>query len=323
MQSVNPARRQTMWGMAALALITVIAVVTALLYLRPPNQKTVAFYTDDAASIQPGETVRIAGILVGKVSDLSIAPNQVRVRMTIDRDAFVGDQSQVQVRMLTVVGGYYVNLIPLGDKPLGQNVIPVERVTMPYSLVQTLTAATKITDNVATRPLRESLDQIQQGLTGPNLSSMTELLRAGNALTDTMDRQRGQLSQILNLSEEYIRSLAGYRDQLRELIHKVAIVEATLVLYGKGFGAALEGFGKMVAALHPVGQFYMGHRDDFLMKLRGWQDTFQRWADRTGLIVRILRRVRDRMENAVDRQNNTPPELLATDFCVPLPGSPC
>ena len=72
------------------------------------------------------------------------------MRASVDRDAFVGDQSQIQVRMLTVVGGYYVTIVPLGNAPLGTRAIPKERVTMPYSLMQALTDTTKITENVDT-----------------------------------------------------------------------------------------------------------------------------------------------------------------------------
>src|ERR1700722_16596733 len=101
MQQINSGRSQWFWGVGVLAVITAIGVCAAVLYISPPNQKLVAFYTDDSASIRPGDTVRMAGIVVGKVEDLSIEPEQIRVRVKVKRAAFVGDQSQVQVRMLT------------------------------------------------------------------------------------------------------------------------------------------------------------------------------------------------------------------------------
>ena len=155
MQQVNLLRSPRFFGAVALLLLTIVAVVAAMLYVSPPNQRIVTFYTDDAASVRPGDTVRIAGIVVGTVKDLSFEPDQIRVRARVKDDAFVGDQSQVQVRMLTVVGGYYVTIVPLGNAPLGTRSIPKERVTMPYSLIQTLTDTTKITDQVSPKPIRE------------------------------------------------------------------------------------------------------------------------------------------------------------------------
>jgi phospholipid/cholesterol/gamma-HCH transport system substrate-binding protein len=316
-------RDPRLWGASALAMVTILGVVAAMLYVSPPGNKIVTFYTDDASSITPGITIRIAGITVGKIKDLSIEPEQVRVRATVEGSAFVGDQSNVQVRMLTVVGGYYVNIDSLGDSPLGDRAIPRERVTMPYSLIRSLTDATKITEGVQTAPINQSLDQVQQGLTGPNLESISSIVDAGTKLTDTLDRQRGQLSAILNLSDEYIEHLSNYRGQFQELIQKIAILEQTLILYGKGFAAALEGLGEIgQRAVVPLGVFYTNHREKFLAKFIHWQQVVRTWADRSGLVVRILRRTRDRMQRTLDAQN-APPELLATDLCIPLPESPC
>ena len=131
-------RSPTLWGTGALAVLAAVALVAATLYLNPPAQKSVTFYTTDAATVRPGDQVRIAGISVGTVKDLALEGNRVRVRAQVEDSAFVGDQSQIQVRMLTVVGGYYVNIVSLGGSPLGSRPIPQERVTMPYNLMQTL-----------------------------------------------------------------------------------------------------------------------------------------------------------------------------------------
>ena len=312
-----------LWGVGALVMLTVLAVTAAAVYISPPGQKIVAFYTDDASSVRRGDDVRIAGITVGKVKDLSIEPNRVKIRASVDKDAFVGDQSQVQVRMLTVVGGYYVNLVSLGDKPLGQNPIPPERVTMPYNLMRTLADATKVTEHVNPKPIRESLDEMQAGLTGRNVDALTAVVNAGNTLTATIDKQRGQISQILDLSDEYIQSLSNYRDKLKELVSKISILEQTLVLYGKGFAGALKGMGDIADAfLVPYGRFWVNHREEFIERVREWQDRVRRWADNNSRIVPRLRRIRDKIERVLDAQNARP-ELLATDLCIPIPGSPC
>ena len=316
-------RNPMLLGVTALVMVAVLAVMATAVYVSPPNQRSVVFYTDDAASVRPGDSVRIAGVTVGKVEDLAIEADQVKVRATVDKDAFVGDQSQIQVRMLTVVGGYYVNLVSLGDKPLGQRPIPLQRVTMPYNLMKTLADSTKVTEQVDPKPIRESLDEIQAGLKGANVDTLTSVIKAGDALTETIDRQRGQVSQILNLSDEYIESLANYRDKLKELVSNISILEQTLVLYGKGFGSAMSGMGDIGDAfLVPFGKFWVNHREEFIQKVRVWQDRVRRWVDDNSRLVPRLRRIRDKIERVLDAQNARP-ELLATDLCIPMPGSPC
>lgn len=322
MQSLKVLRHPTLWGAAALAIALAVALVAAWLYVSPPGQKTVTFYTNDAASIHSGDQVRIAGVKVGKVESLSLGPDRVRVRARVDDYAFVGDQSQVDVRMLTVVGGYYVNIVSLGDTPLGNRFIPMERVKMPYNLMQTLADSSKITNDIDAKPLKASLDELQNGLTGDNVESLTAVVDAGNSLMATVEKQRGQISAILNFSDEYLRALNNFGDGLRQLVRKISIAEQTLDLYGKKFGEGVKEFVEVLVALAPVGYFYLAHRDVLLEKIRNWQEKARMWSEHSGVIVRGLRAMRNKVERILNAQD-APPDVLATDMCIPVPGSAC
>ena len=312
-----------MWGAAAIAFALVVALVLAYVYFNPPERaKLITFYTDDAASIRVGDDVRMAGITVGRVMSLSLEPDQVRVTARIDNDAFVGEQSQIDVRMLTVVGGYYVNITSIGDAPLGDGTIPLARVTMPYSLVRTLTDSTKITEEVNTASLNESLNQLQQGLTGANVEVVSTVIDAGNAIMTSVERQRGQVSNILSLSDEYIRSLADYRDKFDQLVRKVSILTQTLVLYSGGMTATIGGLATALLHLKAVPDFYEAHRVYFIEKVQQYLERGRLFVERNGLTVRALRRVQNLIDRILNAQNASP-ALLATDLCMPIPGVPC
>ncbi len=315
-------RNPTLWGIGAMAFATVVALVVAMLYISPPGEKLVTFYTEDSASVRPGDQVRIAGITVGKIKDLTLEKDQVRVRAQVDDEAFIGDRSQIQVRMLTVVGGYYVDVTSLGDIPLGDNPVPIERVTMPYNLMQTLADSRKITENIDATPVNQSLDQLQGALKGDNIDALSAMIDAGNSIMATVDKQRGQVSAILNLSDEYILALSDFSDGLRELVRKASIVEQTLVLYGERFASSLQGIAGVFDALAPVGLLYQNNRDDFLEKVRHYQETARYWVERNGAVVRGLRLIRRKIERVLDAET-APPEFLATDVCMPIPGGSC
>jgi hypothetical protein len=139
-----------------------------------------------------------------------------------------------------------------------------------------------------------------------------------------MDRQRGQLSKILEMSNEYISKLNDNRELLDFMISRVAILEETLVMYGKGFAGAFDGLGQVAIRLESVNHTYMPHRTEFLARVHGVLGELTTIADRNGVVVRVLRRVRERMESTMAAQNNgTPPELFATDLCFPTEGSRC
>jgi phospholipid/cholesterol/gamma-HCH transport system substrate-binding protein len=224
--------------------------------------------------------------------------------------------------MLTVVGGYYVNVVSLGQAPLGTKPIPAERVRMPYSLIQTLADSTKITDKVDPKPLKESLDQLQTGLSGENEQSLSAIVDAGNNLMSTIEKQRGQVTEILNFSDEYIRALNNFGDGLRELVRKTSIAEQTLDVYSKEFGEGVVLFSQVLNALAPIPYFYLNHRDKFLEKVRDWLERARMWAEQNGAVIRGVREIRNKIERVLGAQN-APPELLATDMCIPVPGSAC
>lgn len=317
------ARNQTLWGVGAIAFALVVALVLTYVYYNTPGaSKIVKFYTDDANAIRTGDEIRMAGIKVGTVTDLKLEPSQVLVTGKIDDNAFVGDQSQIDVRMLTVVGGYYVNLASMGNAPLGQQPIPRSRVTMPYSLIRALTDTTKITDNVSTQPLNESLNQISQGLSGTNVEVISTVIDAGNTLISTVERQRGQVTAILNLSDEYIRALSNYRDKFAALVRKTSILTQTLVIYDHGFSGTIQGLGDVLLALKPVGDLYESHSVEFIEKVRNLLERGRLFTEQNGLTIRALRRVQNTFDRILNAQN-APPGLLATDMCVPIPGSPC
>jgi phospholipid/cholesterol/gamma-HCH transport system substrate-binding protein len=311
------------WGASAMVIAVIIGLVLAYIHVNPPGKgQVVSFYTDDANAVRTGEEVRMAGVKVGTVSALKLEPNRVLVTTKIDDTAFVGDQSQIDVRMLTIVGGYYVNLASMGNAKLGDQVIPFSRVKMPYSLMQTLTDTTKITKNVAPKPINESLNQISTGLTGTNVQVISSTVAAGNALMSTVERQRGQVTKILNLSDEYIESLNNYRDKLASLVRKLSILTQTLVIYNGGFEQTTRGLGDVLMALKPVVDFYDGHRLQFIEKVRDFLYRGRLFVERNGLTIRLLKR----MQNLADRvlnAENADPGLLATDLCVPTPGSAC
>lgn len=323
LRSNKVVRSPLTWGVTAVVFAVIAGLVMAFLYINPPGQgQMVSFYTDDANSVRTGDEVRMAGIKVGTVTSLKLEPKQVLVTAKIDDNAFVGDQSQVDVRMLTIVGGYYVNVTSMGSAPLGSEVIPTSRVTMPYSLIQTLVDTTKITQNVDTKPINESLNQIETGLTGTNTQVVAATIDAGNALMSTIDRQRGQVTNILNLSDEYIAALNNYRDSAASLVRKLSLITQTLVIYNQGFSETIAGLGTVLMSLKPVGDFYDSHREVFIEKVRDFLYRGRLFVERNGLTIRLLKRTQDLFDRVLNAQN-ADPGLLATDLCMPTPGSAC
>jgi phospholipid/cholesterol/gamma-HCH transport system substrate-binding protein len=166
------------------------------------------------------------------------------------------------------------------------------------------------------------LDQLQNGLAGDNVTTVSSIIDAGNSLMSTIQKQRGQLTQILNFSNEYINAMNGYQDGIRTLVRKISIVIQTLVIYGKKFGDGITAFADVLGQLSPIAYFYRDHRADFMEKVRHYLETARMWSEHNGAVIRSLRVIENKFQRVFDAQN-APPDLLATDLCIPMPGSPC
>jgi phospholipid/cholesterol/gamma-HCH transport system substrate-binding protein len=138
----------------------------------------------------------------------------------------------------------------------------------------------------------------------------------------TMDRQRGQVTDILNMSDEYIQALSKYRDKFDQLVRKVSVLTQTLVLYNGGLSGMIGGLGTVLVQLKTVGDFYDAHRVEFIEKVRDSLHKGRLFVERNGLTIRALKRVQNLLDRVLDAQNASP-ALLATDMCIPIPGSSC
>ena len=172
------------------------------------------------------------------------------------------------------------------------------------------------------KPINESLNQIQTGLSGTNVQVVAATIDAGNALMSTVERQRGQVTKILNLTDEYVGALNGYKENLAVLVRKLSITTQTLEIYDRGFSATLQGLGDVLQALRPLGDFYDGHKEEFIERVQDFLYRGRLFVERNGLTIRVLKRTQNLFDRVLDAQS-APAGLLATDLCVPIPGSAC
>ncbi|MCW2425525.1 virulence factor Mce-like protein [Rhodococcus erythropolis] len=158
-------------GVAVTAVGVIAVLLTAIVYINPMGRKTVSFETTDVSAISTGQDVRIAGISIGKVAKMHLGDQVVRVDLEVKDDAFIGDDSRVDVRMLTPVGGYAITIIPLGSEEASGLVIPSNHVSVPYSIGDVLQATPKVTDEVDAATVDANLSQVAEAL-GSNPGSI-------------------------------------------------------------------------------------------------------------------------------------------------------
>lgn len=84
---------------------------------RVPNAIKVNALFPNAAGINPGTDVRVAGIKIGQVSEVKLDPKtfQAEVALAIDPNSKLPDDSSAAITSEGILGGTYMNLIPGGS----------------------------------------------------------------------------------------------------------------------------------------------------------------------------------------------------------------
>jgi phospholipid/cholesterol/gamma-HCH transport system substrate-binding protein len=176
-----------------------------------------ALFTE-SGGLRPGDDVRLAGMKIGSVSDISLRHGDALVTFTADGKYQLGSETTAHIRTKTLLGQRMVTLESAGSKSLDRSSpIPVSRTSSPYSLneaLSDLTTNTAATDtqnlNQSLDTLAETIDQISPQL-GPTFDGVTRLSRSLNSRNET-------LGELLKSAGDVTGVLAQRSKQLNSLI---------------------------------------------------------------------------------------------------------
>ena len=99
-----------------------LAVISAAAFTSPSDLPFIGggtgytAYFAEAAGLQPGNEVRIAGVTVGQVTGVSLAGAKVAVTFRV-KGAWVGNRRTAAIDIKTVLGDKYLALDPRGAAP--------------------------------------------------------------------------------------------------------------------------------------------------------------------------------------------------------------
>lgn len=172
----------------------------------------------EAGGLSVGNEVKVSGVQVGTITDVSLQRGKAVVDFTVDRKVVLGSDTTAHIRTGTLLGERMLTLESAGSSVLRpREVIPVSRTESPYSLneaVGELTTNTAGTDfdslNQSLDTLSATVDRIAPQL-GPTFDGLTRLSRSLN------DRNE-QVADLLAGTSEVTGILAEHSQQVNQLI---------------------------------------------------------------------------------------------------------
>lgn len=218
---------------------------------------------DDAAGLESGDPVRVAGVNVGSVTSIErIAEDgTLRVGLQVDSGTEISESSIASVRLRTLLGKKYLHLTDpgTGDALVDGDAIPISQ-TMPATDVDTLLNAAEPTlertDVGAMNDLLAGVDRTLAGRGEELRDVFTEL----GSLASTFADREGELTRLIE-STNQLAGVVGTRDaELRTVLDGMDLVLATLAQRGGNLTSLVDQVRTLSDTLSPL---LATNREDF------------------------------------------------------------
>ncbi|WP_083897865.1 MlaD family protein [Nocardia vinacea] len=317
---------QLRWGISGIiAVLILVATIGVVNIVGTTPERTYSAELAEAGAVRIGDDVRIAGIPAGKVKSFELLSDRVRMTFTVESNVFVGDQTTLAVRMLTIVGGYYLAVQPAGTGPLGDKVIPMQRVILPYRLTQAFQDAIEPVRNTDGDVIRRDLAVLSDSI-DKSPDSVRNAIRAVGDIVAIMDKQNADISQTLSLSDEYLTALDKNSDVLVQLMTTFGTLENIVANNRDQLSWALHGLAQLLQKFTPLGRIWDDSLRDQTQPLVDAIPKLQELGGRMNTLLDSLRSFEQRLLPFVQPGGGVTVDQSAatiTGICVPVPGGGC
>ncbi|EID12072.1 MCE family protein [Mycolicibacterium phlei] len=273
-------------GVVLIVLVIAVGLQPERLYSWATSLRYQALFTE-AGGLAPGNDVKVSGMTVGSVSDVSLDKGRALVTFTVKSTVPLGSQTTAHIRTGTLLGERVLTLEPAGEGKLRPTeVIPVSRTSSPYSLTEAVsefTANTAATDtasiNHALDTLSETIDRIAPQL-GPTFEGLSRLSQSMNSRDESLGRLLSsaadvtgvlsERSQQLNTLLLNANDLMGVLEQRRHAIVNLLANTSAVAQHLKGLVADNEQeLAPTLEKLNTVYEMLERNRDNVVQALKG------------------------------------------------------
>jgi phospholipid/cholesterol/gamma-HCH transport system substrate-binding protein len=186
----------------------------------------------DSGGIFVNAEVTYRGVAVGRVSDMTLTDDGVRVTLTIDPGAKpIPAEARAVVANRSAVGEQYVDLRPDSDKgPFLKDgsVIPQNRTSIPIPVEQLMLDVDQLVGSLDTDNLRTVVDELGKAFAGSG-DDLTRLIDNGDLLLTRAEQSLPQTLQLITDGQTVLDTQVASRSAIQDWAQNLRLVSDTLV----------------------------------------------------------------------------------------------
>ncbi|OBG57397.1 MULTISPECIES: MCE family protein [unclassified Mycobacterium] len=246
-KSKNKAGGRSQWKIGAMGVFILVCVtIAAFNYDKLPfvkNTNDYAAYFSEAGGIRAGNSVRVSGMGVGRVTGIKLEGTKVRVSFTVRDFITLGDRTEAAIKTETILGAKMLELTSRGEGKLS-GTIPLERTHSPYDLPDALgdltteisgldtaqlsSALTTLADTFRqtpseVRPALEGVARFSETLNNRD-AQLRSLLGNANKVSTVLGRRSQQIAALVADSNALLAALLDERDSIDALMNNLTAV---------------------------------------------------------------------------------------------------
>jgi len=203
-------------GLVLLGLIAFLVFDSANLPIIGGGTGYTAYFAEDAG-LQPGNEVRVAGVVVGRVTGVSLAGNKVAVAFKV-KGAWVGNQTTAAIKIKTLLGDKFLALDPRGGQPQDPATpIPLLRTSSPYDVTQAFNGLGQEVSQINTVQLGRSLQTLSEAFSGTPPYTRAAL-RGLASVSQAIASRDNELAGLLQGARNVTGALAGEDARFAKLL---------------------------------------------------------------------------------------------------------
>ncbi|MEU0543881.1 MlaD family protein [Nocardia sp. NPDC005978] len=313
---------QLRWGIAGVAVCSVLLLAAAALYVVPIGQRTYVADFAISGGARAGDEVRVAGINVGKIREVELAGDHVEISFTVKSDVRVGHESTAEVKMLTPIGGHYLAVGLAGDKELGDRHIPRERTATPFELSDILDKGTPLFGKVDATTTRGTVEELERAL-NDQPDALRGVITNANELTGLLAERTEQLDTALEVSDEYVAAIADDRAILADFVRQLGTVADSL---GNRKADIVGVFNLVKRLLLIINRPVMAYGDTLEPPITEIEQLFSKVFDdpnRIDVVIASLRDVIGRLNGLLGTRVRVDTPGAGVQVCIPYEGKAC
>lgn len=232
----------------------VVGVVLVVLLVLNMNSVLAAFgqhYSAEfaeAGGLKEGDSVRVSGLDVGRVSSVKLGGKGVVVEFTLNNgDIKLGSETRAAVEVATVLGDKSLVLTSAGSGSLEKR-IPLSRTKSPYDVSEALSDLTVETGRIDIEQVTQALTSVTSTVNGVTPELRSAITGIGR-LSSTIGTRDATLRALLTHANSFSKVLADRSDDLVSVVRDGNLLFAELLKRRNDINTLLSNVSSMSVQL--------------------------------------------------------------------------